>query len=170
MGDHIWCGSPYDCSLEVYDLQGNLVGRPNGLHPNGLKSSELTADILQDPREVSRLMTRRITNKNLLPHEPLVFRILSNPINAVSYDIYDTHGRVLKKGLHPGKGGLQLMDSSNGVLSGVKTLLNGLPPNKLDWRLFFTRAEFENAKNAGLQLETDQGRHFLWVGRLKHPS
>ena len=97
IGNRIWTGSPYASTMEVYDLDGRLLGPVKRNHPERLTWDDFESADLGSQKEIMRLFGK-VRNYKIFQVGPLVLSYVPSG-SIFMVDIFDANGNLLKSGI-----------------------------------------------------------------------
>jgi len=101
VGNTVWSGSPYEATLEVYDLDGRFIGNPQRPVLNPLTRDDFLDQGLNQ-KKIQELRVEKVHNENLFPVADmvLVYSVGQWGQHSQSYDLFDQNGNFLVGGIH----------------------------------------------------------------------
>ena len=169
IGDHIWSGSPYNASVEIYDLNGSRLKEiESSHHPGGIIYSDFEEQTTNQTKKrfFQKFIFQKISNYQLHQLGSVAIRTLLHPTKFYIYDIYDLEGRLLVRNLDPGASPIYIFDTFEKRLIGKLTGLDqiALTQSILEKRLY--KPEMKAFFEAGFDFQAEDDGHYLWIAKL----
>lgn len=98
VGGRIWSGSPYDAELEVYDLEGRLLGQAKRPIVDPLTKDDFR-DLTLTTEKIHRLQTGKTHNENIFPVGDMAITVATGhwQTGKSTFHLFDKNGNLLTK-------------------------------------------------------------------------
>ena len=97
VGDTIWAAVPWGSHINVYDLEGHLLGNVTGPHPDNLTYEDYRT-MTPSIEAQKRLLVQKSRNYRLIHYNGLILQHLGHGGKQI-FNIYDSGGDLLGAGL-----------------------------------------------------------------------
>lgn len=169
IGNRIWIGSPYNCAIEIFDLDGRrLKELKESYHPEGLTYEDFkeARGNITKKELFQGFLSKKILNRAIHPLGPLAVRTLFHPTIKYIYDVFDLEGGLLAKGLKSGASSIEILDTHGKNIVAKLTAFTYNDLNEEHLKNVLYQPEYEALFKAGFELGNEDDRFYLWLARL----